>query len=59
MEESPFMRARSMKIFLWTMSLLMDLADNPIRLKPGAFDAAIHIGGSHLLRLLMFAQGLF
>jgi len=41
------------------MSLLMDLADNPIRLKPGVFDAAIHIGGSHLLRLLMLAQGLF
>ena len=37
----------------------MDLADNPIRLKSGAFDAAIHIGGSHLLRTLMLAQGRF
>jgi hypothetical protein len=37
----------------------MDLADNPIRLKSGAFDAAIRIGGSHLLRMLMLTQGLF
>jgi hypothetical protein len=39
--------------------IFMDLADNPIRLKSGAFDAAIHIGGSRLLRMLLLAHGRF
>jgi len=41
------------------MSLCMDLADNPIRFKSGAFDAYIRSGGSRLLRMLMFAHGRF